>query len=297
MFIFQITPDCSPAPVIPDAVVNFSNVIMEMKNDPRLKRDPSKMEEIEQNLVIVRRLIKGGCDVNRAGDDGLPVLQIAAQCPDVRLLRVLLRAGANANMRNDRASAKGRSPLTKAVDVNNKAAVKLLLQYGADVNIRCRLGSQTPTTRFRTQTLLTRCLETNHIDIAILLVKAGSDVSYQDRVFIDRQLSSILNMESHDDGWETEEEEEIIGHSSVKQETNVTIENPTHALTLSKCHATRDPAVAGLLQLRDLVNKPLTLKGLCRKYVRQNMCIATPSQVKFLSVPRIIKEYVLCRDL
>ena len=104
---------CSLTPIMPDAVINFCNAVMTTKSADDNEDEASDPEE---SLHIMRMLIDHHCDVNNAGEDGLPLLHITARCPDIRALKLLLASGAKINLQNDRASAKGRSPLTKAVE-------------------------------------------------------------------------------------------------------------------------------------------------------------------------------------
>ena len=308
--IFQATTvDCDPAPLMPDAVINFCNLATEVRNAPH--RDADKAAEVDNALNIVRMLIKHGCDVNRAGDDGLPVLQIAAMCQDVRVLRLLLAAGAKVNEHNDRASAKGRSPLTKAVGVDNKAAVKLLLQYGADVNIRCQVAQGMVGRRITYQSLVARSLDRQNYDVTELLIRAGCNVLPQDRTKLETQLMATTNPEKEDvynDGWETEEEEEILGVANADDDfipeqghaDDRVAQNETSGFwgnSARRRPSLKDRQIAEMMRIMELVSKPLPLKGLCRRYLRQQLGFSCPDRVKILSVPRVLKEYLLCRDL
>lgn len=95
------------------------------------------------NLEAVKRGIdKEGMDVNtRDKEDGCTALFIAAEGGFEDIVEFLLTRRANCELFNHNESA----PLFIASMKDNVGVVKLLLKYGADVNVRCTEKKMTPT--------------------------------------------------------------------------------------------------------------------------------------------------------
>jgi len=97
---------------------------------------------------IVQTLIEHGADVNaRAKDRGFPLLHAAMGC-DVQTIQLLLKHGADVNA-NNAAAFSPDSPITSLMAVaagswpggtDSVKKVKLLLAWGADINMRTKNG-------------------------------------------------------------------------------------------------------------------------------------------------------------
>ena len=150
-----------------------------------------------------------------------------------------------------------------------------------------------------------------HFEVAEILVKAGIRVNQENRVAIERHLArAIRHFESGDnsenatqeDGWETEEEEEISVSSSSEEEDIIEGETEPEQTRNSPHLDTRrrslwsDRQVALLYRLAETVTRPLPLKRLCRSLFRQRLGMVSVDQVRQLPVPRVLKEFLLCRD-
>jgi hypothetical protein len=87
-------------------------------------------------MRVVTLLLAHGCDVNRQDLHGRTALHAAVFKP-VELLTVLLAAGADVH----RTDADGMTPLLRAASNRNRAAVRILVAHGADVNARTPTGA------------------------------------------------------------------------------------------------------------------------------------------------------------
>jgi ankyrin repeat protein len=106
-------------------------------------------------LAFIRTLLEIGADPNRPADDGFPPLIAALSCTrDVQgaprrtdveeILRLLLSFGANPNKRG----FENYTPHHKTVAERNQPAVQMLLDAGADPELRTRIDEcETPLAR------------------------------------------------------------------------------------------------------------------------------------------------------
>jgi ankyrin repeat protein len=90
------------------------------------------------DIEAVRSLLKQGADVNAAQGDGMTALHWAAQRGDVEVEKVLIYAGANI-----RATTRlgAYTPLLLASRVGHAAAIRTLLEAGADPNTPSATGA------------------------------------------------------------------------------------------------------------------------------------------------------------
>src|SRR5262249_29631513 len=83
---------------------------------------------------------------------------------NVSLVRMLLDAGANANRAND----DGETPVMRAARTGDVKVAEVLIQHGADVNVR---------EQFREQTALMWAAAESHPDMLALLISKGAAVN------------------------------------------------------------------------------------------------------------------------
>ena len=102
-----------------------------------------------QDSVAVNALLDRRVDVNGTEGDGATALHWAAQLDDLRMLDLLLNAGAAP----DAANRFGVRPLELAAGNGSRAAIERLIKAGANVNATSR-AAQTPLMSSRKSTRL-----------------------------------------------------------------------------------------------------------------------------------------------
>jgi ankyrin repeat protein len=124
------------------------------------------------NLDVIKTAIFAGADINAVDEDGNTALGIV--CKDdggyceIDLAKYLLKNGASAN-------AGAHHPLMTAIYLGNKKLVKLLLNYGADVNYVSPYTGITPL-------FLASDEDTdNAAGIIQLLLDYGADINWSDK--------------------------------------------------------------------------------------------------------------------
>ena len=122
----------------------------------------------------VRRLLQNGADVNEKIDGGLNALMLAARRGHIEVVKVLLQAGADPNSSGGMHALGFFSPLTFAMDRENKnklATIDTLIAAGARLN---------PPASFHESPLDTAIGE-NDIGLVRALLKRGSDVNWENK--------------------------------------------------------------------------------------------------------------------
>ena len=130
-------------------------------------------------IEIVKLLVENGADVNLKDDDGDTPLENAVGMIKPEVVKYLLEEKADAKVKNK----EGITPIMKLLggipanpeikDEDLKEIVKLLVEYGADVNEHGKDG----------YSLLTYALRfiKNPKDLVIYLVEHGADIGYDDQ--------------------------------------------------------------------------------------------------------------------
>ena len=126
------------------------------------------MEEVvfyDGSLEIVRLLLKHSADVNvRDGKHGDTPLHTAMGCNNKEAIRLLLEAGADPNAVSDQ----GEGPLRWAVERNDLEKAKLFLTFGAEKTINAFGG-------FCGDTALGLAARNLNVPMVELLLSAGAD--------------------------------------------------------------------------------------------------------------------------
>jgi ankyrin repeat protein len=138
-------------------------------------RTPLHWALYRRRLRMVRVLIDHGADVNATAKDGETPLLIAASIPAVspEIIRLLLEHQANVN-----ASGSHGTPLEIAASGASLASIKLLLQYGAKVNVQSKPG----------RTALMAATANADTGVASLLLDEGADINFRDS----RRMTALL---------------------------------------------------------------------------------------------------------
>lgn len=116
----------------------------------------------KKNLEIVDALIGAKADVNLASQRGLTPLFIANVMNANDIVRQLIKAGANPNIRDIK---KNTSPLYIAAERGNVENIQMLLKAKANINNRTISGA----------TPLYVAAEKGHLDAVVALLEAGAD--------------------------------------------------------------------------------------------------------------------------
>jgi ankyrin repeat protein len=94
---------------------------------------PLSMAALYGNTAMITRLLKAGADPKQRGPNGETTLMLAARNGDAEAIRVLIAAGAEPNARE---TLRGTTALMWAAEQKHPAAVKALLDGGADFKLR-----------------------------------------------------------------------------------------------------------------------------------------------------------------
>lgn len=86
--------------------------------------------EDDDSIDIVKMLLKAGANPNIKDDYGVPLLSFAIDCSSDNIAKLLIKSGANVN-EEDKV---GKTPLMHAAEEDNAVLVKALLSSGANAN-------------------------------------------------------------------------------------------------------------------------------------------------------------------
>ena len=129
------------------------------------QRSPLHLAVEHQRDEAIRVLLAAGADANLKMDDGASPLHIAAEKSNEGTVQVLLAAGADANLKMER----GLSPLHIAAGSGNEETARLLLEAGADTNMKME-GGISP---------LHMAAALPHEKTARVLLAAGADINFK----------------------------------------------------------------------------------------------------------------------
>lgn len=114
------------------------------------------------DMFTVEKLLAAGGDPNDIGTFSTPVLHWVVHYGQLDTAALLLKAGADVNLRN---ASTGLTTLSLALEGNDTAMVKLLLEHGADPNAKLEDGD----------TPLMQAARSSNADIVALLLKHGAE--------------------------------------------------------------------------------------------------------------------------
>ena len=124
------------------------------------------MVALQDHADMLRTMIEHGADVNATRLLNVTAIHMAAYCGRTAVVEVLLRAGADTEVRMD---GTGNTPLLDAATRNNASPVLLLLKYGASVGAQNQAG-ETPLHR-----ATAKAGSAGTADVVDLLLKHGAD--------------------------------------------------------------------------------------------------------------------------
>jgi ankyrin repeat protein len=148
----------------------------------------------EGDMASVRALIEGGADVNQTTAYGWTPLLAAVQNRYYRLASYLLEQGADPNIANeggwsplyiatDNRNIEGGDYPTRRPDMDHLALIRLLLDHGADPNLRMKSSTETRTVftnqwlREEGATAFLRAAQSGDLALMRLLLEHGADPS------------------------------------------------------------------------------------------------------------------------
>ncbi len=120
-----------PAPKVADVLIRWPKTNVEFRTGK--DESPLMMAALKGQLELVKRLVDRGADVNKTG---WTPLHYAATGGHLEIMSLLLDRYAYI----DAESPNGTTPLMMAAQYGSAAAVKLLLEAGADSTLRNQLG-------------------------------------------------------------------------------------------------------------------------------------------------------------
>ncbi|XP_031785037.1 ankyrin-1 isoform X2 [Nasonia vitripennis] len=156
-----------------DICPNIQNSVREMPLHLACRPGDKKIVELADRLEILKLLWENGAQINaKAGQRKETALHIAVKFQQVEVVSFLLQSGANANARDK----DERSPLHLVVFSttvsSSEALVQLLVQRGANLHAQ--------DLRWRTPLIEAVC--SGNVDVAKLLLKAGAQIDYRNRL-------------------------------------------------------------------------------------------------------------------
>ena len=130
-------------------------------NGPNKCADPPIVEAAAQNdLELIRELLKRGADPNRVGKAGNVALAVTVS---IECARELLRSGADINLKNGQQE----TPLLVNLMRGSVELIRCYIEAGADVNAKDKDNG----------TVIMRLTNNPRIEIAALLIAAGAEVN------------------------------------------------------------------------------------------------------------------------
>lgn len=148
---------------------------------------------------VLGNLIEGGAAVDATNADGQTALMVVARSGNVESARLLIAHGANVNAKE---RWRGQTALMWAAAEGLPAMVKELIAHGADVDARSQVNNwerdvtAEPRRKYMPLggwTPLLFAARQGSLDVAKVLVEAGADVNLQDPDLVSPMVTAIVN--------------------------------------------------------------------------------------------------------
>ncbi len=149
---------------------DFSDILEEFYDELDDPSSSGKLVVWEQYKGHILNIIEKGADVNLEDSDGYTPLLTAIEEDNKKMLKLLIRAGADVNAKGKYNEENGITALMMAIDKENKGIEKLLIEAGADINTKSENGI----------TALRIAAYVENEDMVKLLIEAGADVNAKD---------------------------------------------------------------------------------------------------------------------
>lgn len=127
---------CAMIPLLKDALdITDKNGCTVLMESLRTTRSVGNRTEAYSNVPITKALIENGANVNAAANDGTTALHLAVNGPEDSI-KALIKANADPNAQD----RNGNTPLILAAKWSGEKTVRMLLRAGADYNIKNNAG-------------------------------------------------------------------------------------------------------------------------------------------------------------
>lgn len=155
----------------------------QLESRDRQGMTPLHVAIYENKIEAARLLIERGAKVDIAGKTGFGAIQSAAMFGHIEILEAMLKAGADPNFMGPNDYTQ-HPPLHMACNRHQAQAVRLLVEYGADVNFACESG-YTPLLHLKEQ----------DVEIARFLIEKGANIDAVNafNVGIDKKLKAAIS--------------------------------------------------------------------------------------------------------
>jgi ankyrin repeat protein len=147
------------------SVIYLQERAMSLEKKMQLSSELIQAVRIE-DTEAARKALADGAEVNMADIDGMTSLLWAVGIGHPELVLILIEAGADVNLRYEEV---GDTPLHEAAVQGNTEVARLLIEAGAGINVRNDYDL----------TPLQLSVYHGHVDLTSLLVEAGADVTLQ----------------------------------------------------------------------------------------------------------------------
>jgi|GEM_PF-547055 len=158
-----------------DSVIDYklssgSAILRYLINIPNLLRDAIR----ENNMSVLKLLIRSGVDVNAQDDNGDTPLKLAIQMDYIKVVEILIAAKVDVNTQNNH----GYTPLMLAAVGGHIEIVQLLITAGVDLNTQSDpLGPHDLLLNNREMTALMVAAESGSLDTVQALITAGGEAN------------------------------------------------------------------------------------------------------------------------
>jgi ankyrin repeat protein len=156
-------------------------------------------------IKIIKQLIKEGKDINEKNKFEKTPLMLAIEKHNIGLVKLLLIAGANPNIKDNSGKAALYKAVVTQVSEQNLDLLNLLINYKADVNAQSNIGT----------TPLMMAVEEPNLPVIQLLLKAGADPNIKDN----DGNTALMRFEKNNKSLHDNTSQEIINILNATQKT------------------------------------------------------------------------------
>ena len=213
-------------------------------------------------LVIVRRYIQNGYNVNEKDSLGWTPLMWAVSEGHLKIVKELVRAGADVDLRN----LNGRTALHLACYYDYQKVMKLLIESMSNINEQDKNG----------KTALMLAAEQGHCSVVGALMKAGADTTVKDdkgetAVCLAESYAVVRHLVTDVEELSTEERNHVLWHTCDGGDLSMVKSVIRAGCDLDHFHRGHTPLMMASIRGHDDVVKELILAG-CKVDLRSEWC-------------------------